>query len=384
MPQLKTSNIQLLSKPLKRSLLFIITAFSLSACVSIIDFNTEDQRELIIYGKLTNSEIYDQGITVRRSDLNTTAGLAIGNASVEVIDENGQVFPYRFSDASERYVPVTPFVGQPGVSYQARVTVVNETYTSTPQRMPVAGAQDSTYFRVEQVTVITNIGAEIQRYVVKIFTDSQIDANEEPIYMKWDVEQVSLQQEISLPAASFPFYAPRNCYIYEEFLAENILLFDGALVNTQSIEGQEIAEIAVDNSFKNLRGFGVIQSSFSRDALEYWQRVEDVSNRVGSIFEIPPAPIPGNFSNVDDPEDMPLGFFEVAKMDTTGTFLTADDIPVALGLNGEFLDCTVIPGQLDNIPFNCFPCVEARGIPEACYNCLTIPNSTLIRPSYLD
>ncbi len=367
-----------------RTLILLLITLSFTTCVSIIEFDTLDERELVIFGKFTNSEMHDQSISIKRTDLNTTAGLSIDDASVTVTDEFGRIFPYRYAEAKERYLPIEPLVGVAGTSYQASVTVNNQTYRSSWQKMPLVGARDSTYFQVERITVITDVGAEIQRYVVKIFTDSQLDFSEEPIYMKWDVEQVYIHQEIALPGASFPFYSPRNCYIYDEYIARNILLFDGAVVNTSSIQGQEVAEIPVDNSFSVLRGFGIIQSSISREALEYWQRVESVSNRVGSIFEIPPAPIPGNFVNIDNPEDMPLGFFEVAKVDTSGTFVTSGDIPVTLGLNGDFVNCNFAAGQFNGIPINCFPCLEARGVAEACYNCLSLPNSSLVRPSYLD
>lgn len=368
-----------------RGVLLILLTILITKCVSIIEFDgTNDERQLVIYGKLTNSQPYDQAITVQWSDLNTTAGLSVTSATVVVEDDNDQVYPYAYSFEEKKYLPVTPLVGVPGTAYRARVTMNDETYLSSFQRMPTAGAQDSSYFEFDRVPVISDIGVEFQRYILKVFTDSKLDPSEDPIFMKWDIEQVYIQQEMSLPASSFPFYSPRNCYVYDEYLSPEVLLFDGDLVNTTTIEKQQTAEVPLDNSFQRLRGYGVIQSSFSREALEYWQRVNDVSNRVGSIFEIPPAPIPGNFSSVLDPDVKALGFFEVAKMDTSGTFVTEGDLPVRLGFGGDLVDCTnFVPGQFDNVPPNCFPCLAARGVPEACYNCLVVPNSSLVRPSYL-
>lgn len=354
-------------------------------CVSIYDFDAEvTANEIVIFGKLTNSSIYDQAITVRRTSLRTTVGLSIEDAQVEVLDNLGNVYPYLFSEEEERFLPAVPFTGVPGVSYQARVIIGGKTYISTMQRMPTVGAQDSTYFQFLSKPAIGGAGIEFDQLYMQVLTDSRLDASEDNIYMKWDIEQVYIQTEMQLPAASFPFYSPRNCWIYDEFAAPSALLFDGDLVNSQLVQGQLVAEVVLDNSFKTLRGYGVIQSSFTREALDYWRRVDQISNRVGSIFEIPPAPIPGNFSSIEDTEDKPLGFFEVSKVDTTGTFVTAGDIPVFLGLNGDFINCSFAEGQFSGIPFNCFSCLEARGIPEGCYNCLSLPNSSLRSPSFLD
>lgn len=369
-----------------KGVVLIIIVFFITKCVSIIEFDgASSERELVIYGKLTNAQNYDQGITVQWSDLNTTANLAIADAMVVVEGENDQVFPYVYSVETEKYLPVTPLVGIPGAAYRARVTVNDETYVSSFQRMPTIGAQDSSYFDFDRVPTISNIGVLFERYELRVYTDSRLDVSDSSIYMKWDVERVDLQQEMLLPASSFPFYSRRFCYNIEKYLGQEILLFDGDLVNTLFIQGQVTLEIPLENSLRTLRGFGIIQSSFSREALEYWQQVNDVSNRAGNIFEIPPAPVPGNFSLVSDPNKKALGFFEVAKMDTSGTQITSSNFPIAFGFGGNTVDCSnFAPSQFNTIPANCFPCLADRGVPEVCYNCLSKPNSTLIRPSYLD
>ncbi|MDW3194240.1 MAG: hypothetical protein R8G66_17835 [Cytophagales bacterium] len=369
-----------------KGVVLIFIVFFITKCVSIIDFDVaSSERELVIYGKLTNAQNYDQGITVQWSDLNTTADLSIADATVVVEDENDHVFPYVYSVATEKYLPVNPLVGIPGTAYRARVTVNDETYISSFQRMPTIGAQDSSYFEIDRVRAISNIGVLFERFVLRVYTDSRLDASDSSIYMKWDVERVDLQQEMLLPGSNFPFYSPRNCYNIERYSGQEILLFDGDLVNTLFIQGQKTLEIPLENSLSTLRGIGIIQSSISREAMEYWRKVNDVSNRTGNIFEIPPAPIPGNISLVSNPNEKVLGFFEVAKMDTSGTEITRADFPVIFAFGGNTVNCSnFATSQFNSIPANCFPCLGDRGVPEVCYNCLSKPNSTLTKPSYLD
>ena len=365
--------------------LFLVLIVVCPACVSLIEFDApEGSEEVIIFGKLTNSSIYDQAITVRRTDAKTTVGLSIVDAQVAVLDDMGNVYPYTFSEQDDRFLPNSRLIAVPGRSYQAQITIGASTYLSTMQRMPTVGAKDSTYFRFDKRTRLSGVGVEVDQYYLQIITDSELDAHEEPIFLKWDVEQVFIQTEIFLPASSFPFYAPGNCFIEEDFPSANVRLFNGDIVANSEIDQQIIADVILDNSFKTLRGYGVVQSSFSREAAQYWERVDEVANRVGSIFEIPPAAIPGNFQNVNDSEDKPLGFFEVSKVDTTGTFVLEKDLPLFLGLNGDFVTCNFAVGQFSSVPINCLSCLESLGVPEACYNCLSLPNSTRKKPPYLD
>jgi hypothetical protein len=250
--------------------------------------------------------------------------------------------------------------------------------------MPTQTARDSTYFAFERRETISSSGIPFRQWYVQILTDSHIP-DDHTLYIKRDILQTFAQEEMFLPLSTFPFYSPKVCWISDTWIGPNILLYDGSTVAAEVITGALVGELALDDSFNALRGFGVVQSSFSAEALEYWHKVDEVSNRVGSIFEVPPAPIPGNIQNVDDPSDQALGFFEVAKVDTTGTFITGDDVPVFLGFNGNFVDCGIVSlNALANLPFNCFSCLEDLGIDAACYNCLILPNSSASKPDFLD
>lgn len=337
----------------------MLLGMGLTTCVSIIEFDTADAKEIIIFGKLTNSRNYDQNITVKRTDLNTTAGLSIENAVVQVIDEtDNQSYAYQFSEETDSYLPVTPLVGIPGHAYRARVSLENQIFESDPQVMPEFNAIDTSYFEFEKEVAISNAGVESEQYRLKILTDSRLDQVEETLFMKWDVEQVFIISEVVLPASKFPFYSPRVCYIFEGFANDDLVLFNGDLVQVDLIQRQELASIPLDNSFINIRGYGIIQSSITREAANYWQKVIDVSNRVGSIFK-------------------------VAKVDTTGTFVTPSDLPVNLGRGVDAPNCDYPITLFANVDQNCFPCLEDLGVPDYCVNCTFLPNSTRKRPSYL-
>lgn len=364
-------------------ILLVASSLIVIGCVNIIELDTAGNEEkVVIFGKLTNSRNYDQGITIKRSNLNTRVGLSFTDAEVIVFDDDtGESFTYEYSTESDRYVPLVRYAGTPGHAYRARVTVNGQVYESSPQVMPMTNAEDSAYFRFERDEIITNAGTT-EQWRLKILIKTNLPDSEEALFLRWNVDQVYILEETPLPTSSFPFYSPRACYVFDGAASDELVLFNGSLVKTTVIPEQEVADVPFDNSFVNVRGYGVIQSSITREAAAYWERVLDVADRSGSIFEVPPAPVPGNFQNLNDPNNAPLGFFEVAKMDTIGTSVIEDDHPIGLGMGMEYPNCDFLPSQFVTVPINCFECLRFFRVPDYCWNCTEFPNSTRKRPNF--
>ena len=243
----------LFSDRLRTLYLLVVLSISMTTCVSIIEFDTSNsQEQIVIFGKVTNSTSFDQGFTVKRSDLETQVGLSFQEAVVVVTDETtNQSYNYQYDPESDRFIPVVPFAGVPGHSYRARVSIDDQVFESTSQRMPLYGAQDTSYYRFEREEIITDAGSAV-KYRLKVFTDSQIPETDEPIFLRWDVEQVYILEEVVLPTSSFPFYSPGVCYVFEEdFANEQVNLFNGDVLKTSLIQEQEVADIPFDNSFIN-------------------------------------------------------------------------------------------------------------------------------------
>lgn len=355
------------------------------ACSSIIELDTPNaEGRISIYGQLTNSPLHFQPVQVMitSTDIRRPV-MPFAEANVSIIEEQGATHEYQYNQEKERYIPIEPFHGVPGRTYQLIVVANDQHYVSSPQTIPVTNGQDSSFLRFDSETFITNAGASVLQYKAKVFTHTILPETEK-LYLKWEVEQVHVQTELSLPKHVFPFSSPRNCYIIEPALSDNILLFDGAENDALEIPEMELFEMQLDQTLDTAGGFGIYQYSITQEALEYWKKIDLVSNRVGSIFEVPPAAVQGNLSNPEDPSEEVLGFFEVSKVDTTGVFIVAEDLPIFIGLAGPMISCDYPQNYLDGVPFQCTPCLTTHlGVPEACYDCLTLSNSTLKRPAYL-
>jgi len=58
----------------------------------------------------------------------------------------------------------------------------------------------------------------------------------------------------------------------------------------------------------------VNQYSLSEEELNYWEKLQNVTQNVGSLYDITPVSIPGNVYCVEDPKEQVLGYFSVSAV----------------------------------------------------------------------
>ena len=146
--------------------------------------------------------------------------------------------------------------------------------------------------------------------MVKILLESDIDRNVgEQIFYRWDVEEVYSFQEAQLPLSKFPFWVWKTCYINNPVNAQRFFLFDGTRLNNENIRGLEIASRPADGTFLTRHYFNVFRYSLNFESFDYWRKVSQLTERVGSVFDNPPARLPSNISNIEDSDELVFGFF---------------------------------------------------------------------------
>ena len=94
---------------------------------------------------------------------------------------------------------------------------------------------------------------------------------------------------------------PPSCYIVQNADPQRIVLFNGEDLKTTTVENLLVVSRIVDWIFLEKHHFTIYQSALTRDAMEYWRKVNILANQVGSIFDTPPADITGNIKNSGQP-----------------------------------------------------------------------------------
>ena len=340
--------------------LLAFTSLGLTACTEVIDLDTgRPRQQLVIFGRVTDGLA---GNEVRVS-LTSVEGLEpepVDNAQVWLIEDGEILAEYTERSPGFYRLNLPQDSARTGRVYHIRVRAPGgSVYESTPTVMPAQVAIDSLYFeqgRLEEV--VNEAGITVERRLANFKVDSEIVNPGQDFFLKWHlIEAYGFQERIRVtPIPRVP------CFITNEISGQQVRLFNGAKLRVPRIIGQPMSRVVIDRKFAFDYYFSVIQTTIDRDTHLYYERLNAVSSTQGSIFDQPPAPLPGNITNIDDPEEEVLGYFEVVRADTSRIRVRNTDLEFRVLL----------------------PCPQANFRIEGpeCTECLVLTNSSLQRPYY--
>lgn len=247
-----------------------------------------------------------------------------------------------------------------GLEYELEIQTQDKVYRSKPQLMPEVLGTDRLSYTFERARLADNPEAALIAITSEVTLPNQVGG----YYLRWAVEEVYFWDLTFFPN---PFNTPPPpCYVTEVSDPERITLVNGDLLNAPGGSSRQVlSKRLVDQSFLSRHYFNVRQLSISKAAHDYWLNVRQLVNNTGSVFDSPPAPIKGNLFNEADPEEVVLGYFEVAKAKVTRIYTTRADVPFVL----EEV-CEYIPGK------------RATEYKPTCLSCNVFPNSTSQQPEW--
>jgi hypothetical protein len=158
---------------------------------------------------------------------------------------------------------------------------------------------------------------------------------------------------------------PPPCYIVQNADPQRVALLDGTTFASKKIR-QLVAAREIDWTFTEKHYFTTYQSTITKDAYEYWRKVNVLANQVGSIFDTPPAEVVGNMVCVSDPSEKVFGYFQSANQTFQRRDFYQSDLPFPLLV--EKCDFT---GDFDPLSY----------LPR-CIDCESLRNSSFKRPSW--
>lgn len=348
-----------------KKILFLITItlllVGIFACVDEIKLNVDtDQRTLVVDGFVTDS------LGDFRLKLSQSSVIGIGNdnildpvsgASVQLMDTDGGSYPYaELADDLGVYELYT-FKALRGKAYFIDITLPDgKHYQSTPQILRSSSKIDNISYEVNEETFRNNAGELITENIISAKIATDVSDAETPPFLRWRVEGEYQVQE-NYPMA----LSPQRCYVSVNLDINDIRIFDMSQVNGGTLLEQVIAETAYDFRFGEQFCFHISQFSISEAEYNYWANIKEVIDIDGSLFDPPPGTVIGNIKNVDDPDDVAVGYFSVASVFFKRYFVNREETGFSVRSKCE--------GFFLRVPF-------------ACDNCLLLNNSTLIKPDY--
>lgn len=272
----------------------LVMMMVMSSCEDVITVDVEDREaQLVVEGLYTNLPGPQEVIlTLSAPYFSQSAAPPVSDATVIISELNGP------SDTLIERIPgsgvyQTEVIGEPGKTYILDIfTPEGEHFRSQAETMAPVPPIDSITFEIDTGP----------------FNGDGDD--DEPDY--------NILLSSTDPGGIRNFYQWKT-YINGELQAEPEEL---AFQNDDFFDGNTVRKAQINSGSYSIGDTVLVeQLSLTEDAFEYLDLLFDQTAFRGSIFDTPPAPIIGNVSNANNPNDRALGYFGVSAISTGSTIL---------------------------------------------------------------
>jgi hypothetical protein len=284
---------------------------AIGCSVEFIPDSEENKEQLVVEGMITDQN--------RVNRIRLSRSLPVGKplvrkpvrgAIVTITDEKAIITTLKESPAGTYSTDSLLFRGRIGGSYLLTIKINNVIYETDFIEMKPVPPVNSLYYKKEVITASSDTN-----YVdegCRIYVDSY-DPTGKCLFFRWEYAET---WEYRIP------YAVTNkvCWVTErsdEILIKNTSLYSQARVSKYPI-------LFISNSGDRLKEtYSILVNQYSLNESEYnfWERVQNISQNVGNLYDISPMAIPSNITCCDDPEERVLGYFSVSAVTQKRLFI---------------------------------------------------------------
>ena len=341
-------------------LMLLISPIFLS-CIQELGVFTGVEEAFVIDGVITN-EFGPHVIKIAKTKQYNTARnyfAEVENAIVIIEDDLGNTIQLTDKRAGIYHTPDN-FIGVIGNSYRITVTLNSGiVYQSEYEELFPVPSIDKLTFGLADKEILSDENLIIKERVVSFFVDFKDPANVDNFY-KWRYHETF---EIFAPKAEELELPNITCWAQDydrEFLKiDRDLLFDGKEMRDFEVFYAEIGKKFAEDYFVKIE-----QQSLTPKAYSYWETIKNQIDNNGTIFETSNFQIRGNISNLNDNDELVLGYFGASAVTS--------------------MSILVHPGDIGFVFFYaCEPDPFSGRIPTICLDCTSYSaSSTTTKPDY--
>lgn len=348
-----------------------------TTCTEDVHFDPQNNGYLVVDGFITDRP-GPHSIVLKKSGtfLDQTDGGTeelVTGAQVTITDDLGEEI--MLTETNGAYLTPENFQGVAGRSYSLCITVDETTkYQSKPELLRSSSPIDSLYYKFSIVDVLNNSNGIDQEFRVEFLVDFEFPSEEE--YYKWEwlstyiLETFCITTPETLICDRSVWLSdppPTYCYVTQWSNGRSnsyLNMMSSQESTSRKLTGHSIQLLDPTIEFVHKYSMLVNQYSLSKEAFDYWTLVEGQLNNTGSIFDAAPVQIRGNIFNVDNSQEVVLGYFGAQGITSKRIFIEADDIGIG-------------PDQL----FICNPDLGGT-IPHWCSDCRLLTGSSGNKPDF--
>lgn len=346
-----------------KKLVFILLVAVAYTCVDPIEFEAAEEVGVLVVDGFIGTGIASSQVKLQRTDiLGKRVFPPVTGARILIFDDQGKSEQYEEIEPGNYQLPGSSVWGQVGQTYFIEIELSNGTkYQSKTEKILPAPAIDNLTFDVSTEFISTNEIREFEQLVFNLYVNGTLSGDPEQTFLQWQIEHVYAISEI----VCSPLSAPKTCYIRPPINPNDLFLLDGSQLAPGARFSDQLARVVINEAFGQSASFYVTQRAITERAFQYWSDVDQVVNNVGSIFDAPPASIPGNIVCLDDPTEPVLGYFSAYDQTKKLALIRSPDL-----------------GQYAQQPLCGLPGLAPTPLPQACCSCTLLDFSSLERPDY--
>lgn len=302
---------------------------SLWGCMTALENPLIISPQLVINGQLNNSEGQRQLQVLLVDKLDGKGERVEANASIY---KDGQLSVELTPNMEGELVLPDGYTIEEEAEYFVEVSSQGKVFRSLPQVVSKKIETEDVSFVIEEdIQTSRFLGITTNRSSIEFFAHVQLpDPSVEKRYYRWVVDEAWNFIESNHRDTCF---IQTSIYEYGSSLATNA---SGLLQNNEA--RVSVLNRRLDKSFAFTHFVNVYLHSLDKRTYEFYEKADQLANGTGTVYDEVPGPFRGNVRNIDDPEEVILGYVEFFLSDTLRFQVQRDDIKIA------------VPKQCDDTP----------------------------------
>lgn len=299
----------------KNYLVLLTGLLIISSCITqFVPETEEEDTMLVVEGMLTDQP---GGCIVRLSKSLPLSSVSstevLSGCTVVISDDNGN-WVNLYETRPGIYVN-SLYRGYMGRKYKLHVNTNNpdmayKSYESLSMEMKPVPGIDSLYY--EKLDTEVALDGRIKEQECQVYLNTS-DPNGICKHYRWDYSETWMFR--------LPYDVPnRECWITNN--SNSIFIKNTSVLSEDVIDRFPIHYVSARTDRLSVRySLLVNQYSLNEDEFNYWEKLQNVTENVGSLYDITPVSIPGNIYCVEEPKEKVLGYFSVSSIVSKRIFI---------------------------------------------------------------
>jgi hypothetical protein len=272
----------------------------------------------------------DEPFEVRLSrsiPIDTSAFIPESGASIDLVSEAGETNPLFESSVGiyRTFAPVNPVVGNQyklnirtrgGNIYESEYVVMRPTpdieKISTQFKEESAGNKRGVQFMVS-----TSDPGNNTRYYRYEYDETWTFRTPYDSYLVWENNSIQTRGENI-----------NTCWKSNK--STSVITTTSTALTNDVISDFPIIFVSTETDRLKVRySLNVKQYSLSEASYNFWKELEKVTENLGTLFDPQPSTVEGNIFNVNNPDELVLGYFDAAAVKEMRIFVNSSDFPAS-------------------------------------------------------